>query len=130
MKKKKLKGIGGWLVLPTIGLVLGVLLYLLAFLIFVLLLMMEGPTPLAIFGTFIGILFTILSSYLLYIEFKERKEFPMYFIGYMWLSIVTLVIFSFLTETNPAEFVANFIVAIIWTVYFQKSVRVKNTFVK
>ncbi|MBT4540200.1 DUF2569 family protein, partial [Candidatus Woesearchaeota archaeon] len=33
-------------------------------------------------------------------------------------------------ETNPAEFVANFIVAIIWTVYFQKSVRVKNTFVK
>jgi uncharacterized membrane protein len=130
MKKNKLKGIGGWLILPTIGLVLGVLLYFLAFLIFVLLLMMEGPTPLALFGTFIGILFTILSSYLLYIEFKERKEFPMYFIGYMWLSIVTLVIFSFLTETNPAEFVVNFIVAIIWTVYFQKSVRVKNTFVK
>ena len=127
-KQEGPKGIGGWLILPTIGLFIGGTIWALCFLIYGFLLCVGGGFEEAVIFL-VSVLMTILIIYSIVLEFKKRKTFPKWAIITLWVSVVATFIFSLLDGDYSNLFGAT-LAAIIWTWYFRASIRVKNTFVK
>lgn len=122
---EKIKGIGGWLILPTLGFFLGGLIYLyeiFAYLPYI----SDGLSLLGFLLTAGGLFFIV---YTLILEFQYKKEFSKWAIFTLWYGFVEIVIISFLTLDYTGIF-GVLLGAIIWTAYFKKSERVKNTFTK
>ena len=128
-KNKKIEGIGGWLILPTIGLFLGAGIWLFNFFIWGLLLFSEesGLYELIIFLT--SAIIAFLAIYSLVLEFKKKKEFPKWAIATLWAGVVAIILLSVL-DRDYSDVFGAIIGSVIWTWYFNVSVRVKNTFVK
>ncbi len=128
-KNKKIQGIGGWLILPTIGFFLsaGTSIFLFSVTGLSLLSGKAYASDLVIF-LFSGIN-AFLSIYPLVLEFKKKKEFPKWAIVKLWVETVTVALFSLLFGGHSIIFHST-LAAIIWTSYFTTSVRVKNTFVR
>lgn len=127
-KNKKIEGIGGWLILPTISLFLGAGIWLFNFVIWGLLFSEEsGLYELIIFLT--SAIIALLAIYSLVLEFKKKKGFPKWAIATLWVSVVATILLSVL-EGDYSDVFGITIGVVIWTWYFNVSVRVKNTFVK
>lgn len=126
-KYKKIQGIqglGGWLWLVGYGLVMGLLAS-----IFELVSVLEGSDPLVISLTLFFVSFCV---WILYLFFNRSRIFPTVAIILIWIS--PLFYFIELMSYNPSpnafySLVWYVIIAGIWTAYFNRSERVKNTFV-
>lgn len=128
-KTKECKGIGGWLILPTIGLVIASALYI--FVCLILLFELNGSVNVFAVFLFSG-LFAYLSIKTLILEFKHKKEFPIWAVSLMWAEVI--IVFSgeiiLGIEVLIFEYFPSIVGIVIWTLYFKKSKRVKNTFIK
>lgn len=122
-KEEKLEGIGGWLILPTIGLFLVAGLF--SFLAIGYGLIIETSIDLLLFLIFI--LMAGISIYTLILEFRKSKSFPTWFIFYLWFSVFVVIMLS-ITDGDYSEVLGIIIFSIIWTWYTNVSIRVKNTF--
>ncbi|MAG79073.1 hypothetical protein CMI40_01720 [Candidatus Pacearchaeota archaeon] len=125
MAKEELKGIGGWLILPTIGLLLGILLYSFLTILYAIDISSSFDVLLVLLlGVSTGITF-----YTLRLEFKESKRFPRWYIFYLWFGLFVAIMISF-GDVDYTSISSSIIFAVIWTWYIKVSKRVKNTFVK
>ncbi len=130
MPKKNLKGIGGWLIFPTIGLFLGIILGSVLFVLFGLVIFVTGEIGILNLSYLIYSLFIVGGSiYLLTLEFKKRKTFPSRMILFSWISVGFTILISII-EWDDSGLGVQIFSTIIWTMYFLSSERVKNTFVK
>lgn len=145
-------GLGGWLVLVGLGLILNIFFvgsYILKD--FPLLYQkydIPGLLPLIEFEFIINIIWFATNIYLLYLYFKKNVKFPKYYIIYL----IGITIFVFLdakinsnliaptvtqqkavnatTTSDWSAFYRDLVVSVIWVWYMIKSKRVKATFVK
>jgi len=129
MAEVKIEGIGGWLILPTIGLFLNAIGWLLIFATWESLLFSEksGLYDLIIFLT--SVIISFLEIYSLVLEFKKKKEFPKWAIATLWVGVVATILLS-VSDGDYSYVFGTTIGAMIWTRYFNVSVRVKNTFIR
>lgn len=129
IKEEVPKGIGGWLIIPMIIFFMTAL-YFGFITLFIIGSVFYGNFPkVSLFQdlAFISIFFII--AYSLFLEFKKKKSFPKWAIISSW--IITILVF--LSVGKIISFISIFIGlswTIIWTIYFIRSKRVKNTFVK
>jgi hypothetical protein len=135
-----LKGLGGWLVFTQIGLWLAIISYLIYF-ILIFLSLLESEAIL-ITGSYL--LLAALTGYSIFLMYTKNKKFPIFMIILLWLSFLHYLTTSVLglfgqveilsTISEYGKFIGRIILRIIpaslWTAYFIKSKRVKNTFVK
>ena len=128
-KNKKIEGIGGWLILPTIGLFLGAGIWLFNFFILGLLLFSEESGLYELIIVLTSAIMAFLAIYSLVLEFKKKKEFPKWAIATLWAGVVVTILLSVL-DGDYSDVFGTIIGSVIWTWYFNVSVRVKNTFVK
>lgn len=122
------KGIGGWIILPIIGLFVS---------IFLLLLDISASleylsASLVQAAILLDVILLGLVVYSLILIFKKSKSAPKIFIIFLWVNFAV----AFFTwaivqdEDSPVNLFRVAIASLIWTAYFKKSKRVKNTFVK
>lgn len=123
------EGIGGWLLLPTTGFFIGIVVYLFLAVIMGLSLISGGGGFWEAVYLIIAIVNIPLIAFILYLEFKKKKEFPKWAIIFTWFGILVSFLFS-IEEIDYPGILRDFLIAIIWTMYFLQSKRVKNTFVK
>jgi hypothetical protein len=126
--KKKIEGIGGWLILPTIGLFFSGLVWVLSFFIWGFLVIKEFSLYNLTFFL-ISIILGFLTIYTLILEFKKKKEFPQWVIITLVAGVVATLILS-VFDGQYSDLISSIAGAAIWIWYFSVSVRVKNTFVK
>lgn len=130
------RSIGGWLIIPAIGVCLNPILGIIG-IIKILALLERDPSRLTIFetGAFVIWLF---SWYLLFIFFGKKKSTQFYFIGFT--SVVTAfhwlhLFWAFekygdrVLPSLVPRCIGLIIACMIWIPYFLKSKRVKETFV-
>ena len=143
-EQKDLKGIGGWLILAGVTLVLTPLGLLFA-LTTDLLLLMGGrmPASLASHPAFSGLLFfdaisdVVLLAAVIVLNiffYGKRKEFPRWFITFLAVSFVLIfsihqMISSYLPAYPTLVAFGSFVAASGWIPYFLRSERVAQTFV-
>jgi len=116
-KSKQLKGIGGWLLVPLIGLCVTVIINLADLIDTVL----YYDLGLMMGYLFMNALFIVVSSLTLFFIFTKSKEARV-------MGMVTYVIFGIGYIFEGFYFAA--IGSLIWFAYFYSSERVRNTFVK
>lgn len=116
MKKDKLKGIGGWLILPIIGLSLTVVISLLS-LMDSLLFYYFDDVFLAILVDSLNLVLSGLTLFFIFTKQKLGKTFAQ--ITYGFFAFTSLILLD----------VVGAIAGIVWILYFIKSERVKNTLV-
>lgn len=114
--KRKVKGIGGWLILPMIGFVITIIVCLLD--------IMEGMQLYYLEDVYFYILLDFgvifLSATTLYMLFKKKVNAPKWAIASIIVAAILNILFG-LYFAIPG--------AIIWILYFLKSERIKNTMV-
>ena len=153
----KPSGIGGWLILPVIGLIL------LPINLLVMLVTIYSPiftdgywevlttpgseiyhpmwAPVLIYEVVGNIVFLIGSLLLLVLLFRKHYLFPKLMIWFLSVNVVFIGIDLFLADLIPSvaaepdpegmkDFVRSIITAVIWIPYFILSKRVQNTFVR
>lgn len=87
------------------------------------------------------LLFVLFSIYVLYLIFSKRKIAKLFNIIHLWILFLLPVIYDLIDWLIPPNYglegigaILSIIFllpwAIIWTIYFMRSERVKNTFVK
>lgn len=151
------RGLGGWLILPAIGL------FILPIRLFFSLsndflpIFQQGYweilttpgseayhelwAPLIIFEVIGNIFFVIFDIILIFLFFVKSFRFPVLYIVFLALNLTFVAADLFFANSIPAvaaqndaesvmQIVRSIIGAIIWIPYFLVSVRVKNTFVK
>jgi hypothetical protein len=156
MKYDSPQGLGGWLILPIIGL------FILPIKIIIVLTMIHLPIflkgqwdiltnpnsevyhalwgPILIGEITFNIFFFLFSVFLLIILFKKKTYFPKLIITYYILNTTIMIIFYYLSGLIPAvaetpdpesarELVRTIIGSAIWIPYFIVSKRVKHTFI-
>jgi hypothetical protein len=152
------RGIGGWLILPLLGLA-GSLLQIGSALITVYVPMFEAGggweivtdssspdyhplwAPLLLFEIVTNLGFAGLIVVLLYLALKHSRRFPRLMIGYLAAGVIVAIVDSAWARSIPAlatggnlegvtQVARTMVGALIWIPYFLLSVRVKNTFVK
>lgn len=128
-KIKKPNGIGGWLILPTIGLFLSAAIYLFSFILFGAAILLDVANISDMYLFFTSIVMFCLVIYLIVIEFKKKKLFPKLAIFTLWLGVILAVI-SGLIDGDFYGVTQQTVGAILWSSYFKVSKRVKNTFTK
>jgi len=129
-KNNELKGLGGWLILVTVTLVLVPLMYFLFALIQIIDIILGKISFSIVLWLVISIVYTVLFGYCLYLESKHRKEFPTWFLTLIWISLILTIIIDQIQKSGFIFSWWTIFVTLIWTWYFTKSKRVKNTFVK
>ncbi|MFH1608138.1 MAG: DUF2569 family protein [archaeon] len=128
--KKKLKGIGGWLLFFTIIIIIFVILLTTLSIFYIVDLIQGKPIATNPYMLFVQVMLLILWGYALNLEFKYKKEFPKVVIGVLIINWILGLVNS-IFESNIFYFLATgFVWTLIWVAYFLKSKRVKNTFVK
>lgn len=126
MSEGKLKGIGGWLILPIIGLFLSIP---------VLLYDLLSISTLYEFDFYIGLLSfldIVLIAWIivaLFSIFNKKKYAPQVMISFYVANIIIQLVIAFLIM-DYSGLVAPIVSGAIWISYFIKSERVKNTFTK
>ncbi len=150
------KGIGGWLLLPLLGLIVSpfILIFDSRELLFVFnlqqwnLLTMPGSdnyipyfAPLAIFEVVVNIATLLLNILALWLFFSRRSSTPRIYISYL-LFVVAALIIDYVagtsipllkdeyTSNDLAKVVRHCISTVIWVAYFMRSKRVAETFVE
>ena len=137
--KKELKGIGGWLLLPTLEFFYFGFVYLGLGLIFLDSLYSDFLNLFSLqygLSSMFIVIMIFFYSYTLILEFRHKKEFIKVAIFTLWLRIPMIfymdIVFGF--QRTLWHFIENYalpsIPLIILTLYLKKSKRVKNTFVK
>lgn len=151
------RGLGGWLIIPLIGLIIALVKMLFVLFQIYLPIFQDGTWsiitnseseyyhslwgPLVISEMVINIGLVIFCGYLLYLFFTKQRLFPKFFIMYMVINVVFLISDTYAASLIPsvAEQRSNgidpdlsraVIGAVIWIPYFLLSKRVKNTFVE
>jgi hypothetical protein len=150
------RGIGGWLILPAIGLVITPFWIIITF-VRDLLPAFEGETwkvittqgsavyhpalpPLLIFEVVGNIFLVLFTCYVIYLFFNKSRKLPRMMIAWLLITAAIVAIDTFwgllvpivAADANAAYFkdlVRNVIAVAIWVPYFNVSKRVKNTFV-
>ena len=130
-------GIGGWLILPTIGFILSGLIYVwLTFIYLSFLLDSELDLNFIFFFFALFGALAFFNIYTLIFEFRHKKEFINWAIFLLWIQIPVLLIidlsfgFEGTTQKIVTDYIWTSIPLLLWILYFKKSTRVKNTFVK
>jgi hypothetical protein len=152
------RGIGGWLILPLLGLVGSLLSLSVALFTVYAPLFAEGGgwavvtdqsdpsysalwAPLIVFEIGTNLALIGLIVFLLYLVFRKSRRFPRLMIAYLIAGIVVGVIDLAWAEQIPAlaadsssesltQVMRSIVGAVIWIPYFLVSQRVKNTFVE
>ncbi len=145
-------GLGGWLSLVGLGLIIGLLWQAYGTLEYLPLLSdtynIPGYLILLQIEFFVSIIFTLVIAYLLYLYFKKNKNFPKYYVVFLISSVIYVVLdhlflASLSAPTQKLQQVINdalsqnssnvgrtIVTSIIWVAYIKKSKRVKATFIK
>jgi len=126
MPKEKLKGIGGWLILPIIGLFVSIPILLYDIISTLSLYEMDSLLGFSLFIDGAFIVFIIIT---LIAMFNKKKYLPKLMISFYLANFILQLVLSMITEEYDS-FLQSLISAAIWIPYFVKSQRVKNTFVK
>ena len=126
---KKPQGIGGWLILPTIGFVLGMILWTLAMFLAIFLVATNQYEPVDIVTIILTPFFIPFLAYSIYLELKKKKEFKKWAIITLWVSVLFVTILSTF-DGAYIDIAKELVASSIWTWYFLVSKRVKNTFTK
>jgi transglutaminase-like putative cysteine protease len=152
-------GIRGWLLLPTLGLIITPLTF--AWLISVWVPFFNASTwevlpdivagngnvwritaKLMLLGTVAGAVVLFVANMLaIVLLFRKRSSFPVIFIAFSWIAViygslvaVWMVLSGFDTETENTQLISDIIrqsvITLLWTVYMLNSSRVGATFVK
>ncbi len=133
-KEKKLKGLGGWLILVQIGFILSILMSL-EFLLYpygksVITFLQQTyniPSRITIILYCSIILFYVYSLFLMY---QKKKGFVNLAIFTLWYTFGINAILVLIISRDFMNLLFALASAILWVVYFKQSKRVKNTFVK
>ena len=128
-KKKKIEGISGWLILPTIGLFISAFMWVFSIFAWIFLLIFDEFSLYNLTFLIISIVLAFLVIYSLVLEFKKKKEFPQWVTITLLAGVISTLILS-IFDGEYADLVTSVISAGIWITYFSVSKRVKNTFVK
>jgi len=126
MPKQKLKGIGGWLIFPIIGLFISIPILLYDLL---------STNVLYEFSFYIGLLsfldiiLLVLVVVALFSIFNRKKYAPQIMISFYIANIMIQLVIAFLIQ-DGGGLLYPIIGGAIWIPYFIVSKRVKNTFVK
>jgi len=120
MENKKVQGVGGWLLLYVIILGFGLVSFPLLFIY---------GSQLGIVLSFALILWLInLSEFILI--FTKKKWVPTYLIAAIWMIFIINLGNLLNVGGGFISLVPGIAVNIAWTLYFIKSKRIKNTFIK
>jgi hypothetical protein len=125
MGKEQLKGLGGWLIIPIIGLFFSIpiLIYDLTFVnIASKFWFLEG------FSSLLYLILLIFTLIALFLIFNKKKFVPKLMIYFYIINIVIHLIIAF-TIQDFSRIAPPIVGGIIWGSYFIRSKRVKNTFV-
>ncbi len=126
-QKEKLKGLGGWLILPAIGLIINSLALSYFSLESFMIILLEDFSFILFFVLDVaGACFFIYTTVLF---FKEKRNLPKWMIFVLWYQFIYVIILSISTE-GYSNVLGSLAAAWIWTSYFRESKRVKNTFIK
>lgn len=130
VKDKKLSGIDGWLLLPTIAFFIKAFIFLTVAIVALFYIIIVSSKINYILAFLTIALLAFFSIYSLILEFKNKKLFITLTIIFIWLEILITLIW-FMTENISYSGLAYYsITSIILTTYLSLSKRVKNTFVK
>lgn len=134
-------GIGGWLIIPAIGLILGPIFSVVQLFISLNLISNFSPelfnNPLFWISALINIAIIIFAIIVAFFFFKKRniavKLIIWFMVAGILSSLVQFILLSFIfNETNYDDlmpFIHACVYGAIWIPYFMKSKRVKNTFI-
>jgi hypothetical protein len=155
-ESEKLQGLGGWLVLVGIGIVVSPLRIAFIVLILYVPIFTDGTwealttagaenyhplwAPLLIGELAFNSALVLASCYLAYLFFTKQKFFPQFFIGVVLASVVFIPLDAWVTSfvltdvpvfdpETTMEFARTLVYAIVWIPYVLTSKRVKATFV-
>ena len=137
-QQKELKGIGGWLIFIAIGLPLSIVGTLFSdYYVFTALIPMMDEEFASIFKILIvtDMIFLCYLGYLAFLFFNKDYKFPeqikIFYIVSIGYEVFVLYMISGLglEASDYRELFRGIIAAAIWIPYFNKSLRVKNTFV-
>jgi hypothetical protein len=140
-QEQQLTGIGGWLILPIIGLSVSILGSIIAIFAVVILMLgfeefLDSYTSLLQFEAAVNVLIGIGSIVALILLCMKKKILPGFMIGLILLTLVFVLFDAILAYSNGMDIssmifgiVRSFLVAAIWIPYFLVSKRVKNTFI-
>ncbi len=155
--KAEPSGIGGWLILPGLGLLAAPIVFGWALLNTYAPLFSNGAwealttpgtdayhqlwAPLLIFEIFGNTAFLVFAVILLFLFFQMHYSLPKWMIVYYLASLIFVTVDFFAADLIPAvaaqpdpesqrQLGRSVIAAAIWVPYFMKSVRVRNTFTK
>lgn len=146
------KGLGGWLLIVGCGLILGIVVQVYG--LFSYMSIFSHATAINFSGLLITseiefavqIIIILIEIYLLYLFFKKNKNFPKFYIIFLWAligwSIVDYLLLASLSSPSPelqqviknnaytsaSDMAKTFTSSIIWILYMHKSKRVKATF--
>jgi len=123
--KRKPQGLGGWLILPIFMLFLNTL-------IFVLDISGVLGTQTGIFlrwAVLIDFIFIVILVIGLFNLFEKKSITPTYLIWVYWMIFLESLTISLISYDFSVT-ISSLFGAVIWTLYFRNSLRVKNTFIK
>lgn len=138
----EMEGIGGWLILLGVVIVLSPIMYFFTlanftrpflYLISTTVYATNKPLVIAALIIMLGNLFLLnFSSYILYLFFSRKNKFPRYMIIFFMINLcvqgTTLFYYLLLNTKVNNNITIPFIYSIVWSLYLTKSSRVKNTF--
>tara|TARA_B100000029_G_C16898378_1_gene713071 strand:+ start:79 stop:516 length:438 start_codon:yes stop_codon:yes gene_type:complete len=139
--QKELKGIGGWLILTAIGLPLMIIVRLFSnYYMFTNLIPIMEEEMVSIFTILLitDMVYICYAGYLVFLFFNKDYKFPeqmkIFYIVSIAYNVLSLYMFSIngleLESSDYRELFNSFIAAAIWIPYYNKSIRVKNTFIE
>ncbi len=119
---EQLRGLGGWLILVSASFIFSVIYYFL--------MIFFERNSMGYLILFINIVMFFFSILVARFYFYEKRKAVLWVIVWFWAgSIASFLNNYILGESVMREVSAYTVIPIIWTFYFMKSVRVKNTFV-
>lgn len=126
MPEKKLQGLGGWLIFPIIGFIIAIPVYFL----YIFLRISELIQSFFVLTLILYIILICLFIVTLVFAFTKSKKAPLFFIITFWTQYFVLNILAWILIGFSSSVIIGLSAPIIWTLYFIKSKRVKNTFTK